>query len=251
MTVSSQPADAQGAKRDIPALPTLLSDAIRIVWRHAGDYFGFAGWLLVPLFFVVAAYATGGSVGNLLVNLANVSFILLILWFLSAGTLLTASVVLHPKRVVDPRQIGSTAWQRTSGLFLTLLLAAVLELAGFLLIVPGIIIATYLTFALEEAVLNNRMGFSALSESRNLVRGRFWIIFWRTLGLGAIFGLVYLFAVTLVVASASWLGVLQPDTLTQAPPPLWLEMTISVLQIAFLPFILAAHALLYLRLEKG
>ena len=250
MTASTPPAVAASASGgDTATLAALLAGAGRLVVRHASDYYGLAGWLLVPLLLVVAAFATGGATGNLLITIANVGFIFLLAWFLSAGTLLTAVAVHHPDRVIDPRHLGAAAWKRVSPLLATLLLAAVLELAGLLLfIVPGIIAFTYFTFALEVSVLGNRSGFTGLAASRELVRGKFWTIFWRAFGIFAAVVLVYLLLVTLLVMLGASLGSLDPAMLTQAPPPLWLEVAISVLQIALLPFALAAHVLLYLSL---
>lgn len=58
-----------------------------------------------------------------------------------------------------------------------------------LLIIPGIIFSIWFQFAINALVIDNQRGTTALSFSKQLVKGRFWKVFGRTLLLGLIFGI--------------------------------------------------------------
>ncbi len=245
MTVSPEPAAEN--KSTLPSLTSILIEAIKLVGQHASEYYGYAGWLLVPLLLSVAAYATGGAVGNFLLNLANAGNILLLMWCLAASILLTTALLVHVERTVDPRHLSLLAWERLFGLVITLFAAAVLEFAGLLLlIIPGLIIGAYLTFASQEAVLHNHTFLRGLAASRDLVKGRVAAVFLRTFGLAAVAIVFYLAVATLVVALASAFAILDPKELITSLPPLWLQTFLSLVEIAMFPFLVAAHTLLYL-----
>ncbi|KKW28216.1 MAG: hypothetical protein UY72_C0080G0004 [Candidatus Uhrbacteria bacterium GW2011_GWD2_52_7] len=139
--MTASPEHQAEAKEQLPSVASIIIEAIKLVGKHAGEYYGFAGWLLVPLLLSIGAYATGGSVGSLLLNIASAGNFMLIMWCLAASILLTAAYTLHPDRTVDPRHLSMIAWERTFGLVITLFAGAILQLAGlFLLIIPGLII---------------------------------------------------------------------------------------------------------------
>lgn len=249
MTASPQP-EAAPASHPLPSSITLLHAGARLVASNAHAYYGFVGWLLIPLLFVVGAYATGGNTGVLLLNIANASMFMLLMWAFASIMWLTAALVLHPTKTIDTRYVGAIAWERTFGLVFAILVASVLELAGLLLIVPGIVIAVYLTFSAQEAVLHHRSPFAALAASRDLVRGRFWSICGRVVGLFGMTIALYTLIGVGIVGISSALGIFSPADLLTAPAPLWLEMLLNVLELSFLPIVMAAHTLLYLALEN-
>lgn len=234
----------------MPSALSLLAHATKLVAKHASEYYGFAGWLLVPLLFVVGAYATGGHVGFVLLNLANAGFFMLLLWSFAAMMWLTAAHVVYPNRAVDIRHVSAIAWERTFGLATAVFAASILELAGLLLIVPGIIIAVYLTFVAQEAVLHNHPFLHALAASRDLVKGRFWMIFGRVFGLAGLTVTAYVLIGVGIIGLCSALGVFSPTDLLTSPAPLWLEMLLNVIELSLLPIVFTAHTLLYLSLEK-
>lgn len=234
-------------KHRLPSVASLLTEACKLVGKHAGEYYGYAGWLLVPLLLSIAAYATGGSVGSFLLNIASASYFMLIMWCFAATILLTAAHILHPDRTIDPRHLSVLAWERTFGLVTTLLAAAVLEFAGLLLlIIPGLIIGAYLSFAGQEAVLHNHTFLRGLAASRELVRGRVAAILIRTIGITGIVLAVYVLAGTAIVSAASALNLLDPASLMTSIPPLWLQTSLSLLEITLFPVIVTAHSVLYL-----
>ena len=245
--MTASPEHQAEAKEQLPSVASIIIEAIKLVGKHAGEYYGFAGWLLVPLLLSIGAYATGGSVGSLLLNIASAGNFMLIMWCLAASILLTAAYTLHPDRTVDPRHLSMIAWERTFGLVITLFAGAILQLAGlFLLIIPGLIIGTYLTFASQEAVLHNHTFLRGLAASRELVRGRLGAILFRTLGLAAVAIIVSVAAGTIIVSVASAFDVLDPASLMTTLPPLWLQTLLSLIEIAIFPVLTAAHSLLYL-----
>ncbi|MCR4312104.1 MAG: hypothetical protein NUV56_02355 [Candidatus Uhrbacteria bacterium] len=234
----------------LPSLTSLIVEAVRLVGKHAGEYYGFAGWLLVPLLLSVGAYATGGSLGILILNIANAATFMLVMWLLAACILLTAAHVMHPERTVDPRHLSRISWERTFGLVVTLLAAAVLELFGIIaLVVPGLIISVYLSFASQEAILHNHTFLRGLAASRDRVKGRFFAVFFRVVGLTAFAAVGYVMIGSLVVSIASTLGIMTPNDLLTAPP-LWFATLLGLIEIAALPILITAHTLLYLSLKR-
>lgn len=207
------------------------------------------GWLLVPLLFVVGAYATGGTIGRLLLNIADAGMIVLLMWGFAAIMWLTTAHIIHPTKTIDTRHVSAIAWERTPGLALALFAASILELTGLILIVPGLAIGVYLTFAAEEAVLHNRSFLSALAASRDLVKGRFWSICGRVFGLAGLTVAAYVIIGVGVLGMTSALGIFSPADVLTTPAPLWLEMLLAVSELALLPIVMTAHTLLYLALE--
>jgi hypothetical protein len=68
----------------------------------------------------------------------------------------------------------------------------ILMLIGLLLfILPGIYIAYLLHFSLNAVALRGR-GLDALSYSRDLVKGQWWKILWRSLSISLVFGIISL-----------------------------------------------------------
>ena len=68
------------------------------------------------------------------------------------------------------------------------ILGGLLAFFGFLfLIIPGVIVAVWFTFASQEVAIENRTATDALRESKRLVSGRWSAIFWRVFATAAVF----------------------------------------------------------------
>ena len=63
---------------------------------------------------------------------------------------------------------------------------------AFLLVVPAIIYSVYWIFSIFEVVLNNRWGKDALDHSKQIVKGRWWLV----MGYSIVFGLLGLVVAT-------------------------------------------------------
>lgn len=73
----------------------------------------------------------------------------------------------------------------------SLVLANLIILFGaVLLIIPGIIFLVWFTFYSQAILFENKSGFNALKASKDLVVGRWFLIAWRTIVIGVIFGII-------------------------------------------------------------
>jgi hypothetical protein len=88
-------------------------------------------------------------------------------------------------------------------------LVVLVVISGFLfLIIPGIILAVYLAFAMFAVVLDGKKKTDALIYSSELVHGRWWAVLWRIIVTNIIIGT----AIALVAAVLSSFGVIGDPT---------------------------------------
>jgi len=110
----------------------------------------------------------------------------------------------------------------------------IIVLLLFLLIVPGIIWAGYYSFSTAIVSLRDRAGMRALDYSKSLVRGRWWAVMWRLIGL---VGLSMLPMIVLEVAIAF------------APESAALSYTSYLAADLFYTFVSVGSTVLFLNLE--
>lgn len=248
MTASSDKHDDKhddDADAGLPSAFEFLLYSFNLTKRYASDVYGFAAYLLFPMILYVGVRGMTGLAGEIAMSIVNVLFILLSCWAMAAIVTLTSMRAMHPKKDPDPRSVGMYAVSVLSTLTFTILLSTLIQAAGYLLIIPGIIATVLFTFALQEVVLRGHGPLSALAASRARVQPQFFPIAWRLLVLGITVLVTYLAVVATALYAASFaLGV---DVLQLAnSTPLWLDALISLLQIAFLPPLIIAHTVLYL-----
>jgi len=87
------------------------------------------------------------------------------------------------------------AYRFAFGIFWSFLLIIIIQLfislgSFVLFIIPGIIVGVYISFSVFTRTLDGFKGFSALTESYSLVRGRWWPVFGRSLFMALIIGIV-------------------------------------------------------------
>lgn len=229
----------------------ILGATLKLIKARSSELYGYAAWLLFPLLIFVVANASG-STGNMVLSaIGNAGFALLATWVTAATIITTAFYSVHTKHEADPRHVSTHAWKLVVPLLIVQILVGVLQFAGFLLfIVPGLIAMTFFAFSAQEVVLNNRRHFRALTASRELSRGRFMFVASRWFGIVLAF-LLALFGVTTIILAIAGtaMGVDALSSLAEQPP-LWLDMLLSVVQIALFPPLIVAQTLLYLTLEK-
>jgi hypothetical protein len=249
MTASN---DKEGEVSDsgLPSAFEFLLYSFTLTKRYAADVYGFAAYLLFPMILYVGVRGMTGLVGEIAISVVNVLFILISCWATAAIVTLTSMRALHPKKDPDPRSVGMYAVSVLSTLTFTLVLSTLIQAAGYLLIVPGVIATVLFTFAVQEVVLRGHGPLSALAASRARVQPQFFAIAWRLLALGVTALIVYLAVVIGALLLASFaLGVGLLDLANSTP--LWLDALISLLQIAFLPPLVIAHTVLYLASDSA
>ncbi|MCX6715409.1 MAG: hypothetical protein NT077_00110 [Candidatus Taylorbacteria bacterium] len=130
-------------------------------------------------------------IGNALVSTENLALLVLGALITIVGFVL--SVVAYTSLVksvhdleTNPSAIVSVKDQYSFGfkIFWSVILVGIIQaLVSFgslaLFLIPAIIVGVYVTFSYFGVVLDGKKGFSALTESFSLVRGRWWKILWR------------------------------------------------------------------------
>lgn len=237
-------------KSPLPRAGELLRVSVALTKRYANDVYGFAAYLLFPTILAFGVQGITGTLGNILVSVVNVLFVLIACWIQATIIVLVRMRLGHPKKDPDPRSIGLYATTVLGTLTFTVLISGLLQLAGYIcLILPGIVLTVLFTFAPEEVVLRGCGPLSALAASRAKVQPQFFPVLWRLLVLtGATLGVYFLLA-TLIIAIVSFATGIDPTALTNVTPA-WLDALLTVLQIVFLPPILIGHTMLYLSLDE-
>lgn len=114
------------------------------------------------------------------------AFVLVILGFVIFFYAIFSMQIAFLVAIVEENISARDAYRRSSKFFVAYVLAAILSslaIAGglLLLIIPGIIIMVWLSFYQFVLVSEGEKGLSALSKSREYVRGRWWGVFGRLL----------------------------------------------------------------------
>lgn len=162
-----------------------------------------------------------GGAGVIVTMIANKNFnlllILLSLLFLIALLLIVASVIfqilaqttlvwgiirLRAKKKVSINLAWQKVGEKTKALVWLNVLTWLLFIAGYIfLIIPGVILSIWFTFAVIIFLNHKKKGMAALKASKNLVRGYFWPVLWRLIAINGVFVII-----TLFFSFVPWLG---------------------------------------------
>lgn len=166
-------------------------------------------------------------------------------------------------RLVDGKDIGdlktdaSQAWSMFLPMIIVGFFQGLVIFGGFiLLIIPGIYLAMALAYAQLVFVDQGVRGWQALAVSRELVRGRWWPVFWRNLAASLVMGLGLSLIVLLILgifglAAGPERFFMLADAKNEDPLLSGaMSLLDSILQAAFLPFILGFQVRLYRLLQK-
>ncbi len=207
----------------------------RTHWRHLLPI-AFVVYILLSLLVLLLAALLGwlGVISGVFVSLAGV--------FWLQGALAVAVADIRDGRAdLSIRDTLSRVRPRLNTLAVVGLLAAIGITVGLLLlIVPGLLLATWWALVVPAIVLEGRSIFEAFGRSRELVRGNGWNVF----------GLIVLTFLVLLGAGIV-VGLLL--ALALSPLPEWLEQYVSdvVTNTLFAPFVALAFTLAYFRLREG
>lgn len=168
----------------------------------------FAILILLIVFGAILLGVTGlgaalftGSPNTLLQGPGVILFVILAIVFILAlmaiGFILQIGPILiltNPEHSVDFRALLQKSLHIAWPLFLTQLLVSLIVFGGIvLLIIPGIIISIFLSFAMYEVILGNKCCLEALRESVKTVSKNFW---------GIVLRLLIFFAISTLAAIA-------------------------------------------------
>lgn len=135
---------------------------------------------------------------------------------------------------------------------LSSILVGLAVLGGFiLLVIPGIIFAIWFAFTAYAVALDEKKGVHALRASHELVRGRWWQVFWRLALPGLLFGFMAWVLQNILHLPFRWMF---EEATTQAAMQalVYLATIVNMLvALAILPLSTLAPTLLYLDLKKN
>lgn len=202
-------------------------------WRHLLPV-AFVVYLLLSLFvlLLVALLSWIGAIAGVFVSLAGV--------FWLQGTLVVAIEDVRDGRA--DLSIGETL-SRVRPRMNTLGVAGILAASGItlgllLLIVPGLVLATWWLLIVPVIVLEGQSVFESFGRSRELVRGNGWNVF----------GLIVLTFLILIAVGIA-VGLLL--ALVLSPLPDWVQQYVGdvVSNTIFAPFVALAFTLAYFKLR--
>lgn len=216
---------------------------LSIYWyrRAFGIFVGYSAWLLLPVAAASVVVVTLGetAVASTFLLAINAVAFLLTIWISISLTIITADLLF--KDPFDPAKVAAKTRRRFLTAFLVICIVGIIQLVGFLLlIIPGVILSVWYGFAQAEAILNEKPWLVALSNSRELSRGRFWSVLWRFFG-----GELMLVAVYLAVFLT-----LENLLLLVGVGPLGREMLLSTLSVIVLPLFVLYSTILYIELKR-
>lgn len=132
------------------------------------------------------------------------------------------------------------------------ILTSLIILGGIvLLIVPGIIFAIWFAFSFYAVVIDGKKTAAALSESKNLARGRWWGVLWRLLAPSVVFGVILILIQWLVgIPIEIILKNFQKGTILYAILLTVFTLLSVIISLLFTPLSSLATIILYQELKK-
>jgi len=153
-------------------------------------------------------------------------FLAIVLWAIFIR--LTFIILIVKPAETELKGIFQETWKKFGQyLWLVILTNFVVILSTIFLIIPGIIVGTYLTFYSYVFIIEGEKGINALKRSWALVKGNWWKVFGRLILLNVIFSTIFI----LLSSVNDLLG--------------------SVFQLFWMPFNLIFLYLIYLELKKS
>tara|TARA_B100000508_G_scaffold140255_1_gene140691 strand:- start:1860 stop:3521 length:1662 start_codon:yes stop_codon:yes gene_type:complete len=196
-------AESSSGKISLPPVGSLLSNA----FSFATNRLDLVALLIVPsLVFAFLEYtSTGEGVGSdMMIVGAGIFGLFAFVAYLVVMAMVLFSVA-HYDRKVNLSE--SFAWVRGAigSLIWVYILAALVSFGGFMLfIIPGIIISVYVYFSQYVLVVEGKRGMDALMRSRDLVRGHWWDVAIKLLGVSLVlFGIFFIVAFAIGIVSYS------------------------------------------------
>jgi len=190
----------------MPSAWSLLHQAVSLFLKnfkyflkfYLASFLVFVGFFIV--FFVVnfalmaLTKTTSGPFVALLGTVTTVAFLLVFTWLISAGLVMTKSVINN--QLLPIKDLFIQSKRLILPLIGTNLLTGLIVLVGFILfIIPGIILAVRYVFTQYIVIEENLSGLAALKRSQELVKGKFW----KVLGY-SIFPTVVIFLISFITS---------------------------------------------------
>jgi hypothetical protein len=252
MKVSTEPATTQNPNlSSLPGTVDLLRETFALVRTFPGHFFGYSGWLLVPVVLSLLSStilpADVQTFADLLLN--NIVYIVLALWAVVSIMIFTMRTL--RQQATDDTQINTQAWSLVLPYGIVSLCTSFLGATGFLLfVIPGVLMWTWFSFSGLAFVAGDAGLGTCFQKSRELSRGRFYEVFSR-LFLGSLFyGLLYALFLIPIALFFSHGASFDLAAYLESVPSLGEQLCFNALDILFLPLSIAFQGVLYHHLTK-
>jgi hypothetical protein len=206
MTPESETSNSNFENTDngLPGVDSLISQG----WQYAENNLALVGILSVPFLAVdILTYLAAVSAGSVADSSGNILLWTSLVALVGYVLLLATALYLVTHQTQAPRFADGFAWAWRhfwSVLWLSILTGFVV-LGGFsLLIVPGIIVATYIALSQIVLATEGSKGLTALLRSRELVYGNWLAIFWRLVVVQLVYFVVIVLIGVIVGVAASF-----------------------------------------------
>lgn len=233
----------------------LIKKSWSLYWSNWTMLVTIALWSLIPVVatILIAFIPDSLWLAALFLSIAvGIGAVIVGLWVYISLT--RAIAKLYNNQKVEVSEIYQKAWDNIIPLLWVSILSGLAIFGGtLLLIIPGIIFAVWFAFASVIVVLNNTRGTDALRESKALVSGKWWSVFWRFIAVYFVYGVLFytvtiLLMVGIGLITGSWEAMMSG---TSADTVMWIEtIATNLINIVAMPLFSAVTIILYLELKK-
>lgn len=224
-----------------------------LYWSNWTKLVAIAAWSIIPVVasLLIAYIPQQLWPAALFLSIAvGIGAVIIGLWVYATLTMIIARMYYNEK--FDEKEIYQRAWEKIIPLLWVSILSGLVIFAGTLLfVIPGILFAVWFAFASVVNILEGTKGREALSESKKLVEGKWWSVFWRFIATYFVFGVLFYLAVIVIMVL---IGLLMGGFEAFADPSdtlIWLEnIAQGVINVIAMPLFSAVTIIIYLELKK-
>lgn len=223
----------------LPSAWDIVKKSVDLFYGNWRKLFGYAKRLFAPVFLLLSAQIAVSQSAPGLSNLPGATLTTLTIMFVvgiavaiyymwvSLAAIRSISDIYDNRPPKTAKEEVKTTKSLLAPFIIASILASLAILGGFvLLIIPGIIFSIWFAFIPQAVALDGKKNIDALSHSRQVVKGRWWGVFWRLVVSGII--------ISFLVSAAQWMF--------EAPFALLLGVPNDAITITEL-FVLGARAL--------
>ncbi|MFA6131299.1 MAG: hypothetical protein WC730_03520 [Patescibacteria group bacterium] len=221
---------------NIPGTFQLIAETLTLYRIHFRWYLGYAAWALIPLIFVLLFSLTLPEEIFEILELFIFSFLEPALLLLIAILCFLLTGLFLEKRKPHSGVLGKQAMALLIPYLMLSLILCVLELLGsLLLIIPGMIIATWFAFAKPILIFEQAPILTALKKSKDLICIRFFPVFFRLIAASLLFLLFFLLGYLGIAFASFGLSGMDMETFLQSSPSLAEQILSQVFLVFLLP----------------
>jgi hypothetical protein len=188
---------------------------------------------------------------SLLGILISIPFYAITIWLTVLTIEITARTLVDEK--TNLKNLALIALKKLPMSILLGIIVGVIIIFGLiLLIIPGIIFAIWFHFTLYTFILEGKKCLEALKESKILVQGRWWLVFWRLVVVNLFWGVVttaLVYGVTALI-TLPW-GKVESGTMLFSIINVVLSLVSNLITALAGPLLIASSLLLYFNLRES